>query len=220
MSVEWSEIPEKHPEESLYNAAPIFYDQTEAKKTIEKDIEASSIAVQTPILVGNLTKDYTIKSGWCMSHPLGYLSTKIANLIYCSSNSTWIPAKGSEIAKFPAFFEQMTTKRSESSKTICPDISGWWNFIERLGKHTPRRAGSTTRLREPIWGGKSLGRWCSSKIVVKTRELQMQCCFCLVMFENNVPRGCFWKGSPWIQGLQCLHMLFFLTSNQPFFGDV
>ena len=36
MSVEWSEIPEKHPEESLYNAAPIFYDQTEANKNDRK----------------------------------------------------------------------------------------------------------------------------------------------------------------------------------------
>lgn len=36
MSVEWSEIPEKHPEESLYNPAPIFYDQTEANKNDRK----------------------------------------------------------------------------------------------------------------------------------------------------------------------------------------
>ena len=32
MFVEWSEIPKKHPEESLYNAAPIFKNKRKQKQ--------------------------------------------------------------------------------------------------------------------------------------------------------------------------------------------
>lgn len=70
MSVEWSEIPEKHPEESLYNAAPIFYDQTEAKKTIENEpkiIAEKLLSISQSSQKGKTMRKQYLQMGPCIT---------------------------------------------------------------------------------------------------------------------------------------------------------